>query len=138
MTKPLTICIIDDDEIYKFTFTKTIENQGLARKILTFSDGEEALDFIVDNLGISDNLPDIIFLDSNMPIMDGFEFIEEYAKLKPRVGKNIIIYMVTSSVDPVDIDRSQQFSEISDYLTKPIKPDQLSAIVDELEKKGQL
>ncbi len=135
MTKPFIICIVDDDDIYKFTITRTIEIQNLAKKILIFSDGEEAINFMIDNVGNSQHLPDIIFLDINMPVMDGFQFMEEYVKIKPRVGKKVTIYMVTSSVDPVDVDRANKISEISDYIVKPIEPEQLSAIVDKLEKE---
>ncbi len=138
MSKPFIICIVDDDEVYKFTVTKTIEHHKLARKILMFSDGEEALDFMIDNVANSHHLPDIIFLDINMPIMDGFQFMEEYVKLKPRVGKNITVYMVSSSMDPFDVDRAKKISEISDYILKPIKPGQLSEIVSTLEKQGRL
>lgn len=138
MTKPFIICIVDDDDIYKFTITKTIERHKLARKILMFADGEEAMDFMIDNVANHHNLPDIIFLDINMPIMDGFQFMEEFIKLKPRVGKKVTIYMVTSSVDPVDLERANQISEISDYIIKPINPEQLSAIVDALERENQL
>jgi CheY-like chemotaxis protein len=129
MSRPLIIFIVDDDEIYKYTMTKTIERQKIAKKILTFSDGEEAINFMIDNIGNSIDLPDIIFLDINMPIMDGFQFMEEYVLLKPRIGKKIVIYMVTSSVDPVDIDRAKKISEISNYIVKPIKADKLSEIM---------
>jgi CheY-like chemotaxis protein len=137
MPKPFIICIIDDDEVYKFTITKIIEIKNLAKKILVFSDGEEALDFMVDNVGNNQKLPDVIFLDINMPVMDGFQFMEEYVKIKPRVGKKIIIYMVSSSVDPVDLEKAKRFSDISDYIVKPIKSDQLSKIVDSLEINQQ-
>jgi CheY-like chemotaxis protein len=129
MSRPLIIFIVDDDEIYKYTMTKTIERQKIAKKILTFSDGEEAINFMIDNVGNSIDLPDIIFLDINMPIMDGFQFMEEYVLLKPRIGKKIVIYMVTSSVDPVDIDRAKKISGISNYIVKPIKADKLSEIM---------
>ncbi|NLP59104.1 response regulator [Lutibacter sp. B1] len=78
MKKPYVICIVDDDEIYQFTITKIIELNNLAEKTIVFSDGEEALDFITENFDNGKKLPDIIFLDINMPIMDGFQFIEEY------------------------------------------------------------
>jgi CheY-like chemotaxis protein len=129
MSRPLIIFIVDDDEIYKYTMTKTIERQKIAKKILTFSDGEEAINFMIDNVGNSIDLPDIIFLDINMPIMDGFQFMEEYVLLKPRIGKKIVIYMVTSSVDPIDIDRAKKISEIANYIVKPIKADKLSEIM---------
>lgn len=138
MTKPFIICIVDDDEIYKFTMKKIIEINKLAKKLLIFSDGEEAINFMIDNVANSIDLPDVIFLDINMPIMDGFQFMEEYVKLKPTVGKKITIYMVTSSVDSADIDRAKSISEISDYIIKPIKSDDLIAIISDLEKQGLL
>ncbi|MDL5514757.1 response regulator [Arenibacter sp. M-2] len=138
MTKPFIICLIDDDDIYKYTITRTIKTHKLARKILMFSNGEEALEFMIDNVGNNQNLPDVIFLDINMPILDGFQFMEEYVKIKPRVGKEVTIYMVSSSVDPVDLAQAKQISEISDYIIKPITPEQLSAIVDTLEAEGKI
>ena len=132
MKKPFIICIVDDDEIYKFTFKKTLEIKNLAKKILVFSDGEEAIKFMFANLGNAKELPDVIFLDINMPIMDGFQFMDEYVKIHPRVGKKIIIYMVTSSVDPVDLEHAKKYDEISDYIVKPIKADDLSKIINSL------
>ena len=138
MSKPFIICIVDDDDIYKFTMKKMIEMNKLARKLIIFSDGEEAINFMIDNVANSVNLPDVIFLDINMPIMDGFQFMEEYVKLKPKVGKKITIYMVTSSVDSADIDRAKSIAEISDYIVKPIKSEDLKNIIDDLEKQGLL
>jgi CheY-like chemotaxis protein len=137
MNKPFIICIVDDDEIYKFTMRKTIEMNKLARKVLIFSDGEEALDFITDNLGNNQDLPDVIFLDINMPIMDGFQFMQEYIKIKPRVGKKITIYMVSSSVDADDIEKANEISDIAGYLIKPIKASELNDIIAEIEKAGK-
>ncbi|MFX5957095.1 response regulator, partial [Acinetobacter baumannii] len=79
--------------------------QQLAKKILVFSDGEEALNFLSANIGDNNAVPDIIFLDINMPIMDGWQFLEEYIQLKPRIGKKVTLYMVSSSVDPADTQR---------------------------------
>ena len=138
MTKPIIICIVDDDDVYKYTVTKSIEKNKLAKKVLIFSDGEEAINFMIDNVANSNHLPDIIFLDINMPIMDGFQFMDEYVKLKPFVGKKIIIYMVTSSIDDADIERAKKISDISDYIVKPIKVEQLTEIIETLEKEGKL
>ncbi|WP_298364864.1 response regulator [uncultured Lutibacter sp.] len=138
MKKPFIICIVDDDEIYQYTITKTLDTQNLSRKVLMFSDGEEALEFMVDNIANIKDLPDLIFLDINMPIMDGFQFMEEYVKIAPRVGKNITIYMVSSSVDPVDIERAKKISEISDYIIKPIDSEELTKIINSLENNGQI
>jgi CheY-like chemotaxis protein len=134
MSKPFIICIVDDDEVYQFTVTRAIQTQKLAKKILIFSDGEEAIQFLIHNVSNNEDLPDVIFLDINMPIMDGWQFLEEYVRLKPRIGKKITIYMVSSSVDSADLDKAKKISEISDYIVKPIKPDALRDIIAALEK----
>ena len=128
------ICIIDDDLIYQYTISKMIKLIDLAKNVIVFSDGEKALEFLIENFDCDDNLPDIILLDINMPIMDGFQFMDEYVKIKPRVGKKIQIYMVSSSVDPNDIERAKRISDISDYIIKPINPDELIALVESFQK----
>ncbi len=134
--KPIIICIIDDDDVYQYTVSRTIKTSQLAREVLVFSDGEEAINFMIDNVANSTEIPDVIFLDINMPIMDGFEFMEEFVKLKPRVGKVVKIYMVSSSVDPVDMERALKISEISDYIVKPIYGEQIAEIIQKLEDEG--
>jgi len=138
MNNHYNICVIDDDDIYQFTITKILESIKLSKKILLFSDGEEALDFMVNNLYNDEELPDVIFLDINMPIMDGFQFMEEYVEIKHKLNKEIIIYMVSSSVDPVDIAKAKEISDVSDYIIKPIKAGQLRTIMAGLENNGSL
>ncbi len=137
-SKPLVISVVDDDDIYKFTIKRTLDLLKLTKKVLMFSDGEEAIDFLNDNIKNTQTLPDIIFLDINMPVMDGFEFMEEFIKLKPKTDKKIIVYMVSSSVDPADLQRAKEISEISDYIVKPIEADQISEIVESLKKEGYI
>jgi CheY-like chemotaxis protein len=134
----LSVCIVDDDDIYQFTMVKTLKSLKLTDNIMVFSDVEEALNFMLDNLYNDVELPDIIFLDIDMPIMDGFQFMEEYVKIKPKLGKKITIYMVSSSVDPVDIERARKISEITDYIVKPITQNQLTDIIQELDSNGGL
>ena len=138
MNKPFIICVIDDDEVYQFTVTRTIKAQKLAKKILVFSDGEEAIQFLIDNVANNENVPDVIFLDINMPIMDGWQFLDEYIRLKPRIGKKVTIYMVSSSVDPVDLERAKKISELSDYIVKPITSNTLKDIIEALENSNTL
>lgn len=133
MNSVFNICVVDDDDIYQFTTTKTLESLDIEKSIDVFSDGEEALDFILNNINEVDKLPDVILLDINMPIMDGFQFMDEYDKIKSKLAKNITIFMVSSSVDPVDMDRAKNINAISDYLLKPIKSDDLKELVLNLE-----
>jgi CheY-like chemotaxis protein len=136
MKPPVNICIVDDDDIYQFTVVKTLELLEFEKNIVVFSDGEAALSFLLANLNENEELPDVIFLDINMPIMDGFQFMEEYGKIKSQLGKKTIIYMVSSSVDPVDIEKAKRISDISDYIIKPIKPGKLKSIMERLINEG--
>jgi CheY-like chemotaxis protein len=138
MTKPFIICVIDDDSVYQFTITRTIQTHQLAKKILVFSDGEQAIHFLIDNIFNSENLPDIIFLDINMPIMDGWQFLEEYVTLKPNLSKKITVFMISSSVDPTDLERAKKISEVSDYIVKPITPEALKEIILVIENQESL
>jgi CheY-like chemotaxis protein len=138
MVNSYIICTIDDDQIYQYTFLKILEKADFEKRVLVFNDGEEALNFLSNNLGEIEKIPDIIFLDINMPIMDGFQFMEEYIKIKPHVGKKITIYMVTSSVHHVDMERAKKISELSDYIVKPIRIEQLLELINNLEKDNKL
>lgn len=130
MKKNFNFCIVDDDDIYQFTIKKTIQSLNYAKSVLAFSDGEEALQFMMDNISNEEELPDIILLDINMPIMDGFQFMDEFIKIKPKLSKKITIYMASSSVDETDIKKAHQISEISDYIIKPIKQGKIKSIIE--------
>ena len=124
-----SVCIIDDDKIYRFTTEKYIQMLRLASKVMTYGDGEEAIGYLKENHHDPEKLPDIIFLDLNMPIMDGWDFIEEYVKLRPQLAKQIIVYMVSSSIDERDKYRALQISEVTDFIIKPITEEQLVTLV---------
>ena len=132
MSNDLKVCIVDDDSIYQYTMTVTLEQLNNVENILAFSDGEEALNYLQENIDHQVNLPDVIFLDIDMPVMDGFQFMEEYIKIKSKVGKKIIIYMVSSSIDERDINRAKAISDIDDYIIKPFKSNQLKELISQL------
>jgi CheY-like chemotaxis protein len=135
MSQKQSICIVDDDEVYTFIVKKIIEIYELADNVLTFSDGEKAYNYIKENKGKPDLLPDIILLDINMPIMDGFLFVEGYTKLKQEINKEISIYMVTSSIDPIDLERSKKHTEIKGFITKPVSAEVLEKIMKTLRSQ---
>ncbi|KGL63432.1 response regulator [Polaribacter sp. Hel1_85] len=134
MNTPLLIGIIDDDEIYQFTLTRIISRYRITYKTLSFLDGEKAMEYLTDNILIEDNIPDVIFLDNNMPIMDGWQFIEEYEKMESKINKKVLIFMVSSSVDPKDIERANKTNQISDYFIKPVSIEDINGVFDNLEK----
>jgi two-component system, chemotaxis family, chemotaxis protein CheY len=114
------IAIVDDDKIFQLTASKTIMATQVTDRVLQFENGESALNFIKENLSDPSRLPDYLFLDINMPYVDGWMFLEDYASLKPRMAKAMTIYMVSSSIDPRDIARAKNNDHVSDYVVKPV------------------
>ncbi|MDP5060583.1 MAG: response regulator [Maribacter sp.] len=132
MDKSINVCIIDDDEVFQYTILHTLEAHKSVGNIMPFTDGAEAMTFFNENLDNLDKLPDVIFLDVNMPVMDGYRFMDEYTKIIPEVVKKITIYILSSSVDLVDFEKTKNLKEVSDYIIKPIREPQLTKILAEL------
>ncbi len=119
------VCIIDDDRVYVNLVSKVIELRKLSKEIMIFKNGKEAIDFFKrhadDETVVEQQVPKIILLDLNMPIMDGWEFLKEYTQIKPKIEAPIEIFVVSSSINPRDINRAKAIKEVSDYITKPIR-----------------
>lgn len=115
------VWLVDDDKIYQFTAKMILEATGLANNIHTFFNGKEAITYLKDqNNQIAESLPDVIFLDINMPVMNGWEFLEEYKSIVKKLPKIITIFVVSSSVDESDIRKSKAYQTVTDYVIKPI------------------
>ena len=124
----MRIFIIDDDEIFLFLTKKAISSAIISGEIADFEQGETALDFLKKNLANPELLPDFIFLDLNMPVMDGWEFLEEYSKIAPLVEKKICLFVLSSSISPYDVDKAKKNELVSDFLVKPLTKEILSDI----------
>ena len=124
-------CIIDNNEIYVYGFKKLLSIKDLNIQVTDFSNGNEAITYLRDPNNAAD-LPDIIFLDIVMPVMDGWEFMKEFEEIKSQLGKKISIYMLSSSIDSHDIDRAKNIASISDYIYKPVDIQQLQKIFKDL------
>ncbi|MFI0430709.1 response regulator [Mariniflexile sp. HMF6888] len=132
MTPIRTLTLIDDDDIFVFLTKKAIEQTKLVDLIKVFENGLDALNFLKENKHNVDVLPEIILLDLSMPIMNGWQFLEEYAKLNPTIGKKITIYICSSSISHDDITRAKAINEVSDYIIKPITKDKLIDLIKKL------
>ena len=124
-----TICIVDDDYIYQVTSKKMIERICVTNNILVFSNGEEAFQFLSEMIADRNALPDVIFLDVNMPYMDAWQFLDAFETLKARLVKDIIIYVISSSVSQTDIERARKIPAVKDYYIKPITIDQYTEML---------
>ncbi|MCU0320876.1 MAG: response regulator [Chitinophagaceae bacterium] len=123
------ICLVDDDRIYQFTAKKIIESTGFTQGLLSFYNGQEAIDYFNNNVHDVAKLPDIIFLDINMPVKDGWQFLEEFKQLVHTINKQITIFMVSSSVDDYDIKKSKEYSVVTDYIIKPINKERFIQLI---------
>lgn len=131
-TNHLNICIIDDDKIYQFTAKKIVESIGeKIGKIQPFYNGEEAINYLRENLHSAESIPDIIFLDINMPIKGGWHFLEDYIGIQDQLPKKVVIYMVSSSVDDYDIQKSKEFSMVAEYVIKPVNKDRFEELISQ-------
>jgi CheY-like chemotaxis protein len=128
--KNLNVLLIDDEPVFHMINTKILQRLGLTR-ISTACNGKEALNFFVKSSSGDQTIPDAIFVDLNMPVLDGFGFIEAFARLnipgksKPRIA------ILTSSIDPRDMKRAEELG-IQDYLTKPITESSVRSVLESL------
>ncbi len=123
-----SVMLVDDNEIDNIINEKIIEANSFAESILVFQTGQEALDYLRENQENSEGLPEIVFLDINMPIMDGFQFLEDFEKFSQQVLEKCKIIMLSSSISPRDIDRAASSKYVKKYLNKPLNARYLEAI----------
>ena len=125
------IMLVDDDEISNFISEKIIKNLGLSSNLKVVTNGRQALQFVKDHAITEMPCPDFILLDINMPVMDGFQFLEEFGKMKIPGNENIKIVILTSSSNPMDVASAEKF-KISGYINKPLSKEKLQAVLEVL------
>ncbi len=116
----ISIFLIDDDIIYLTLARKIISSADERYQITEFMKADEAIDFLAENQKKPDLLPNFIFVDLSMPVMDGWSFLDQYEKLRGGMSKAIDLYIVTSSISLEDIDRSKNYDAVKDFYIKPI------------------
>lgn len=132
-----TVMLIDDNEIDNFINQKMIEGCNFADKVYVHTSGRSAIEFL-QNIERNDEfprelIPQIIFLDISMPMMDGFQFVDEFLKLGNGIKEGVKIMMLTSSINPMDHQRSTTISAIVNYMNKPLTREHLSEIKEKVK-----
>lgn len=125
--------LIDDNEIDNLINQKMIEASNICENIFVHSGARSAIEFLkniekikhVDAMSI---LPEVIFLDIDMPLMDGFQFLDLFDKLNDSTKEKCKIVMLTSSINPQDINKSKNYDYVKKYINKPLTQQNLTGL----------
>lgn len=123
--------LIDDSKLDIFLNKKFLNISGVGNNTLEFLSARAALEYIEKHADQSNKLPDLILLDVKMPEINGFEFLEKFKELKHKLSKSINIIMLSSTLDPKDLDRANDNTDVQDMLRKPLNPQQLKSLIDQ-------
>ncbi len=131
MIKLKSILLVDDDEPTNFLHKMIIGKTGFVEEVATALNGIEALKYIKDAVKGKHPEPDLIFLDINMPAMNGWEFLEEYKKLDDVKKRQFVVVMLTTSLNPDDKKRAEEeYGIVNGFINKPLTKDILREIIE--------
>lgn len=133
-TKIANLWIIDDDPMASFYIKRLAELGELADIITIYDKARGAIDYLLFHKHAAEHLPDVILLDIYMPGLDGWGFIQEYAKIKDQLLKSIDIYIISSSGHLKDINKAREMQEVTAYIQKPVTKEKLKEIVRPVTK----
>ena len=124
------IMLVDDNADDNFIHTRVIKKNDSANIVITKQTALEALKYLKSKKDNSEPPPNLIFLDINMPGMNGWEFLEEYNKLAKEFQSHAVVVMLTTSENPADMIKAKLFNEISEFKTKPLTKEMLEEILE--------
>lgn len=119
----LEILVVDDDNLIRLLHQKNLQNSSIDQKITTFQNGKEALDYMENKK--DPKITFLVLLDINMPVMDGWEFLESY---KQSDSNETFVLMVTSSIDGSDKDRAYTFPNVIGFYEKPFVAETIQGV----------
>lgn len=129
-TKFYAVMLIDDNEIDNLINQKMIEATNISEKIYMHSGAKSAIEFLKNLEKVTDDfdnkiLPEVIFLDIDMPLMDGFQFLDQFSDLSESTKNYCKIVMLTSSINPQDVNKAEGYDFVKEYLNKPLTQETL-------------
>ena len=130
-----TVCIFDDDPIFVYG-TKVILNcnSSFCANIMVYENGQEALDDLTTIINTGEKLPEVIFLDLNMPVLDGWQFLDDFCKI-PNIEDKTRVYILSSSVFSVDVEKARSYTIVKDFIEKPLTDAKFSSLLKEIENE---
>jgi len=136
--RSIKVMLLDDDEVNNFICSSIIQKSIPESRVISFLNGKQGLDYLESLLGKNDyNLPDLIFVDINMPVMNGWEFLDRYKKIANRFNKKIVLMMLTASMSDKDVKKAKTYEIVDDYLTKPLRQDELTKVREDILARNE-
>jgi len=132
MKKISSTCIIDDDPIFIYGTKRIMEEVDFSEDIIVYNNGQDAIEGLNEMTEEGKDLPSVIFLDLNMPIMNGWEFLEDFVKIPNNNRERVTIYIISSSVDPRDLARIKNYEVVNNYILKPVSPEDLQSVLENI------
>ena len=129
MKKLHTILLIDDDFATNFLHKLIIEKENCVENITCKQNAEEALEYLKVKIEGEYPHPELIFLDINMPGMNGWEFLKEYQNIDKTQQAEKVVIMLTTSLDPSDRKKAESMNEISEFKSKPLTKEVLRQVL---------
>jgi len=126
------VCVIDDDPIFLYGIKRIMKEIEFCDEIIVYEDGESALNELGSMVLEGKKLPDVVLLDLNMPVMDGWVFLDDFVKFPNHNQDHLSLYILSSSINPGDIEKAKQYPIIENYISKPVTISDLTDILKEL------
>lgn len=128
MEKFTNVLLVEDDPITIMVCDRIIKMTRFSGKVTSCENGKIAMDYL-SSLKKNETLPKIIFLDINMPVMNGWDFLEEFEKIRNDFDELPRIYLLSSTVDPEDYKKAKNFTLVENFISKPLSKEALEKIV---------
>jgi CheY-like chemotaxis protein len=122
------VLLVDDNDIDNFINERMITTSGFGKTVVVRNSAQGALDYLRKITENNESLPKVVFLDLNMPVMDGFAFLDEYEKMNDKVKSYCKIIVLSSSISPEDINRASTNPYVARFINKPLSEKYLSVI----------
>lgn len=119
----INLLVIDDDDINIFIIKKIVEKTGFSVNMVAKTNGQLAIDYLQEVAEDSASFPHLMLIDINMPVLNGWEFIEAYEKMD--ITKSVDMYMLSSSVYENDIEKAKTYKVVKGFISKPLSIDRL-------------
>jgi CheY-like chemotaxis protein len=133
MNNEVKLLVIDDDDINIFIIKKIVEKTGYPTDMVAKTNGQAAIDYLKDLILNNQPFPNLILIDINMPVLNGWEFLEAYEKLN--IQKDMDMYMLSSSVYENDLEKAKTYRTVKGFISKPLSIERLIELFENIDSE---